>query len=527
MDDTARGASSQSVASRLRGLISRGIAAAIRRTGGHPYTVGVAGTVFALVVMALPIVVMLADRDEAFDHARETSRNLSSLMALDLERNFEFYDVQLQDLVRSVEHLKTWPLSTALQDDGLFRSLPDSAFVDAKAIIDASGRIVASVGGLNANPALMFGDRDYFVQQQRIPSVGLAISEPLRSRVKNGKLFLALTRRINGPDGAFAGVAFFAVRLACFQRLFDTIDVEEPGLVEVLSADGILLASKPGSDRLVGTSVARDPVFAEMRRHDSGSAIATGPDGIQRIYTYKHVEGLPFVAVVAPATADVMRTWRRQFLITATASVFWGLVLTTGAWLLAYTLREKLRAQTELALLAATDPLTKLKNRRTLDERLQAEWNRAARDKNSELSMLFIDIDRFKLFNDTYGHAAGDEILATVAECIASSVRRSIDLVARYGGEEFMVVLPDTGHDAALEIAETIRRSVEALSIANPGSETAEVTVSIGCATYRPANGGRPQQLVSITDEQLYQAKSSGRNQVRAIVVTSIQDQQT
>lgn len=526
MNDTVRGASSQSVASQLRRLISRGVAAAILRTGSHPYAVGVAGTVFALVVIALPLFVMLADRDEAIDHARETSRNLSSLIALDLERNFEFYDVQLQDLARSVEHLKAWPLSTALQDDGLFRSLPDSAFVDRKLIIDASGRIVASTDGLSLDPALVLRDRDYFVQQQRNPSAGLGISQPLRSRVKHGQLSIALTRRISGPDGSFAGITLFEVRLECFQRLFDTIDVEKPGLVEILSADGTVLASKPGSDRSVGTSIANLPTFAEMRRRDRGSSIVTGRDGIRRIYTYQHVTGLPFIAVVAPATDDVLKTWRHQFFITAAASVLWGLVLTVGAWLLAYTLRDKLRAQAELARLAATDPLTKLKNRRTLDERLQAEWNRALRHKDSELSILFIDIDRFKLFNDTYGHAAGDEILSTVAACIASSARRGTDIVARYGGEEFMVVLPDTGHDAAIEIAEAIRHSVEALSISNPGSETAKVTVSIGCATYRPANGGGLEQLVSTADEQLYKAKSSGRNQVSAIVLASMPEQQ-
>ncbi|WP_233864033.1 GGDEF domain-containing protein [Paraburkholderia adhaesiva] len=478
-------------------------------------------------VIALPFVVMVAGRDETIDHARETSRNMSSLIALDLERNFEFYDVQLLDLIRSIEQLKAGPLSTALQDNGLFRSLPDSAFVDRKLIIDASGRIVASADGLNRDPALALRDRDYFIEQQRNPAMGLAISHPLRSRFPDGKLSIALTRRISGPDGSFAGIALFTVQLESFQRLLDTIDVEKPGLVEILSADGTVLGAKPGSDRPVGTSVAQRPTFAEMRQRDSGSTIATGSDGIQRIYTYQRVKGLPFIAVVAPATDDVMRAWRRQFFITAAASVLWGLVLTVGAWLLAFTLRDKLRAQAELAQLAATDPLTKLKNRRTLDDRLQAEWIRAVRDGHSELSMLFIDIDRFKLFNDTYGHAAGDDILATVAGCIASSARRSIDLVARYGGEEFVVVLPDTGHEAALEIAETIRRNVESLRIANPGSETGQVTVSIGCTTYHPADGGGPEQLVSITDEQLYEAKSSGRNQVKAIVVTSMLDKQT
>lgn len=524
MDDAVKDGSSQSTASRARRLFSRVIAAAIHIAGNRPYAVGIAGTLFALVVVAIPLAVMVADRDEEIAHARETSENLDSIIALDLERNFEFYDVQLQDLVRDVQDLKTWPMSTALQSKQVFPSLPANAYVDGEYVVDSAGRIVASADTPELNPALRVNDRDYFVLQRDNASAGLVISHPFRSRVHDGKLAIALTRRISGPDSSFAGIALFEVRLAFFQRLFDTINVEQPGIVEIVLADGTVLASKPFSDEPVGTSVAGNPVFVMMTQHPSGSIIATGRGNVQRIYTYQHVTGLPFIAVVAPAMNDVLRNWRRQFRITVGAAILWGLVLTAGAWVLAYALRDKLRAQDELARLAATDPLTQLKNRRALNERLQAEWDHAVRD-HSELSVLFVDIDRFKLFNDTYGHAAGDEVLATVATCISSAVRRSIDLVARYGGEEFIVVLPATGHDGAIHIAEMIRHSVEILGIPNPASETAMVTVSIGCATCRPSDGSRPEKLVSIADEQLYKAKSSGRNRVRSIVLTPTRDE--
>jgi diguanylate cyclase (GGDEF)-like protein len=132
--------------------------------------------------------------------------------------------------------------------------------------------------------------------------------------------------------------------------------------------------------------------------------------------------------------------------------------------------------------------------------------------------VLFIDIDLFKQFNDAYGHATGDEVLITVAECIASVARRSVDLVARYGGEEFAVVLPETPALGAYQVADKIRRKVEDMSIVLADGATAAVTVSIGCASCVPVDGMGALELLAAADEQLYAAKAAGRNQVKSAV---------
>ena len=142
-------------------------------------------------------------------------------------------------------------------------------------------------------------------------------------------------------------------------------------------------------------------------------------------------------------------------------------------------------------------------------------WRRA-RCQRYAVSALFIDIDHFKLFNDLYGHATGDEVLAAVAECIASVARRSIDVVARYGGEEFAVVLPDTSGDEAVKVAEKIRAKVQGMRLAHRQSEHGAVTVSVGCATCVPAEGRVGADLLAAADEQLYVAKSAGRNRVKS-----------
>jgi diguanylate cyclase (GGDEF)-like protein len=226
---------------------------------------------------------------------------------------------------------------------------------------------------------------------------------------------------------------------------------------------------------------------------------------------------VPLVVIVAPAVDDVLAQWRRRSAIAGTLTLMLGAVVVMVCWTLVFTLRDKVRAQARLAELAATDPLTRLSNRRTLDRHLDDEWRRARRN-GAALSALFIDIDHFKRFNDTYGHAAGDVVLAAVADCIASVARRSIDVAARYGGEEFAVVLPDTAANAAASVAEKIRRIVEALhSGAQQQRDYGTVTVSVGCATCRPADGGDPRELLAAADAQLYAAKAAGRNQVRSV----------
>ncbi len=186
---------------------------------------------------------------------------------------------------------------------------------------------------------------------------------------------------------------------------------------------------------------------------------------------------------------------------------------------------ELAQVHAELARLATSDALTGLANRRLFDERLEQEWRRAARDV-TPLSLLMLDVDHFKRFNDRYGHPDGDVCLRRVADVVASTIHRPGDLAARYGGEELVVVLPSTDRAGATLIAERLRAAIEELGIAHEGNPEGGgvVTVSIGCATTVPighgwTNGG---PLVSQADAALYQAKRAGRNLVVPSGTTSL-----
>ena len=163
---------------------------------------------------------------------------------------------------------------------------------------------------------------------------------------------------------------------------------------------------------------------------------------------------------------------------------------------------------------AITDAVTGIANRRRLDEYVEKEWERAQLG-SSMISVLMIDVDHFKHYNDLYGHLAGDRCLREVTGAIASVVQRPTDFVGRYGGEEFVVVLPDTDLAGAWHVGEKIRRAVELEQIPHEGNPHRVVTVSIGCASTAPARDQRSIQLLESADAAMYQAKEAGRNCVR------------
>jgi diguanylate cyclase (GGDEF)-like protein len=168
---------------------------------------------------------------------------------------------------------------------------------------------------------------------------------------------------------------------------------------------------------------------------------------------------------------------------------------------------------TKLEHLAVEDGLTGLFNRRHLNETLDKEWARAARDK-AQVALVLIDIDHFKKLNDTYGHPIGDERLRQVADVLRQSIHRPGDVAARYGGEEFALLLPNTMQAGAGLLADRVRRAVEAMNLPNSESAFQRVTLSCGVAAMWPRAGTRPAELVERADHALYRAKQEGRNRI-------------
>ncbi len=167
--------------------------------------------------------------------------------------------------------------------------------------------------------------------------------------------------------------------------------------------------------------------------------------------------------------------------------------------------------------LSTIDALTEISNRRRFDEYYNAEWKRSTREA-TQLSMIIIDIDFFKLYNDNYGHSAGDDCLKQVAKCLYDLVNRPADLLARYGGEEFVCILPKTDMTGTMQIAEMMRTKIEDLNLLHEHSIISDhITISLGTATVLPSDRIEADILVKGADKCLYQAKEGGRNQVKGI----------
>jgi len=192
----------------------------------------------------------------------------------------------------------------------------------------------------------------------------------------------------------------------------------------------------------------------------------------------------------------------------------------TGVLTIVRDISERKRSEEQLRdayhaveALAETDALTHLANRRRFDQCLTNEWRRSLRD-HTPLSLLMIDADYFKSYNDTYGHTRGDNVLIQIAEAAQNVVTRPGDLVARFGGEEFSVILPNTSSEGAMKIAREISTALRHRQLTHMGNPTGLLTISIGFATMVADLGQHPVSLIETADRALYRAKNNGRNQV-------------
>jgi diguanylate cyclase (GGDEF)-like protein len=248
--------------------------------------------------------------------------------------------------------------------------------------------------------------------------------------------------------------------------------------------------------------------------HDRKSSL----DDVDRIYAFARVPNFPFIVTVASSKTQIEMAWKEK-------AVSLGLMmLSLAAVILAlgvslareFSLRRKTEgklaaAASRLEFMSRTDRLTGLNNRWAFDELVAKEWKRAIREQ-TEFSILMIDVDHFKRYNDEHGHLRGDGALIQVAECIEKHIKRPADVSARFGGEEFAVILPVTAAAGAMKVAEDIRNSVALVHLGNPGMPS--LTVSIGVTSTIPARTAAFDQAFNIADKALYLAKSGGRNRV-------------
>jgi diguanylate cyclase (GGDEF)-like protein len=321
-----------------------------------------------------------------------------------------------------------------------------------------------------------------------------------------GAYSIVLSRRITGPDGSFQGVVAGSLRFTYFHELFGRLQLGDGDTISVLRSDRTIIMRRPFDLDVIGKKLSDMPRGKDPTMGTASTYSGMGPvDNISRLYV-RSMTASPLSVIVGKPISDVLALWRTEALrIGAVMAAMILFVLATTLFL-AREIRRRADAEDKLEELATTDALTGLKNRRKFDEAIDSEWRRARRHK-TPLSLLMIDADHFKTYNDTYGHQAGDQVLIGIAICISDSIKRGGDCAVRYGGEEFAVLLPDADSADAMMIAETIRRKVQGWS-----DEPVISTVSVGIASMTPESGMDWSDFVNAADKALYSAKAAGRN---------------
>ncbi len=474
----------------------------------------------AFVVVVCLVILGLEGWRDWNEREQETTRissdtvNLAKSLVQHAEDTFQVADALLVDVVDRVEMGGVLPNAVRRLDTFLVERVQSLQRIKALSVYEDDGFLLTSSlpghrGKVNV------GDQAFFRHHRDSPSsdwfLGPLIRDPL-----GGDWVLTLSRRIDKPDGSFGGVVQVSIPPRYFANFFGRFDVGTQGSITLLHKDGTVLSRYPYIEGAIGSSISNNPLFREGR--GSGTYDYVSPfDKVARMGGYHRNHIFPIGVLASVGRDEALARWNREFVFRIIVISVLVATLATLGWTLARELRRREDVEAELSVLAVTDGLTGLANRRLFDKQLETEWLRASREK-SPVSLLLVDVDQFKAYNDIYGHPAGDECLRTIAKAIASAARRPGDLVARYGGEELVVLLPDLDEAGATAVAEDIRAKVEALRLRHEASFPSRIlTVSIGSATRVPSlDRSRigPADLIALADDALYRAKQDGRNRV-------------
>jgi diguanylate cyclase (GGDEF)-like protein len=447
--------------------------------------------------------VMLDMRRGDEELARKTLENLASTIDADISRNVELYDLSLRNVASNMAAPEIHEVSKPIRQLILFDHAATAKHFGAIQVFDPDGRLTIDASTLDPMPE-NHGDEEFFRVHHDHPDAGLFVSRPT---LHGGAYAIVLSRRIADANGRFLGVVAGSIRFSYFHDLFGRLQLGPDDTITVLRRDGIVIMRTPFDLDAIGKNLGDVPGVMRVMTEPSGSYSGLGAiDNVPRLLAWRD-SGLPLVVLAGKPWSDILSLWRRQ--AARIGAIMAGLILfVLGVTLfLAHEISRRAQAEGKLEELAITDPLTGLRNRRKFDATIDAEWHRATRQK-MPLALLMIDADHFKSYNDTFGHQAGDQMLAGIAICISDSVRRAGDCAARYGGEEFAVLLPGLTSAEAVAVAETIRLKVQ------QWSDRPEVTtVSIGVASLTPAATMEWSVLMGAADKALYEAKANGRNQ--------------
>ena len=398
--------------------------------------------------------------------------------------------------------------------------------IDSVSLADKEGNILYAWSS-NAGAKHSMQDRYTFAPTGRLALSELTVGAPTQSPISNHWI-IPISQSLT-VDGRPAGVAMVGLSINFFSRAFEKSNIGKDGAIILGSMNGTILLRRPSATMFAGKSVSEDPLFREFIQQRAPSSLISKKtlDGVERLIYFERVQGMPLFVTTALGRDELLSDWYRSLAFqvggTTIAAIIIALLTAYLAW------AAKLRQSTERELesknqtlsqlndqlknQAMKDGMTGLANRRYLDEQVTRAIQASSRAQSS-VAIIMFDVDRFKKFNDLYGHIQGDYCLQAVARELQLAQRRVGDVAARYGGEEFVLLLPDTDLVGAHLIAQKVLDAIRNLKYPHIGNETGVVTVSAGVASIVPNQSTTLEELYSMADKALYKAKNNGRDQV-------------
>jgi diguanylate cyclase (GGDEF)-like protein len=440
--------------------------------------------------------------------AVEVATSVARTLRFDIARHVETLNLSLVAVANNLKLPALERLSPEMRQLVLFDRASSDRFPTSILVVDASGQITYDSKTLTPSKQNL-SDREHFKIHMQSEAAGLFISRPLVSRL-NSRPLVAFSRRLSHPDGSFAGIVLSAMLQDYFQEMFRDSSLGPDGSVTLVRTDGIVLMRWPYREDLINSNIKRAELFNRFQHASSGHFQSKAvTDGVERLFVYAQVDDLPLIVVVGQSLDDVFQPWWRQALAIGILMAALCAVTVMLALLLNREFARRSAAERKLTVLATTDGLTGLANRRHFNRVVAHEWRRAMRNA-TPVALLMIDADDFKLYNDSHGHQAGDQLLQAIAASIMATSRRPSDLGVRFGGDEFALLLPDTSLDDAAMLAGRLRDDLAARCNADGAKEQGRL--SIGVASLVPTLDGKHHDLIAAADKALYQAKRLGRN---------------
>jgi diguanylate cyclase (GGDEF)-like protein len=402
-------------------------------------------------------------REATLRGAKIVTASLAESLSQQIETTLKTADTVVATLVQRIEvegvnpeaQQRVYQLMTSLAS-----ALPA---IHEMGLTDKEGNAI--VKSLVPHPVGMnYRERDYFRFLSSHETRDVFIGQPVESKV-DGSVNITVSHRVNAKDGSFAGIVVASVSTDFFRKLFETVQLKSGGFISLVADNGMLLAGSPAS---VG-----DDEFAALAAASSGALEYLSSKGsVNRVGASNHLLHYPMTIVVAQNASAVLREWYDQL----------------------------------------SDGLTGLPNRRCLNETIRREFQRAERSGHP-LSLIMVDVDLFKSFNDQYGHPAGDACLRAIGATMQGVLRRPGDITARCGGEEFAILLPETELAGAVQIVGDLQTAIHKLAIRHEAGPLGVVTLSAGVAAWRLGySKATLARLVEAADAALCKAKAYGRN---------------